>query len=186
VLGIGAVAVLMYTGRVDWPFGGRIATQGQACTPGKPLTPKQMTLRVYNGSSRSGLARQVTANLKAMGFVVTDTGNDPLEARLRTAVEIRYGEGNELAAKTVSAYFAGRIRETTDERVDPVVDVVLGPTFKRVHTRREVNRVLEKLKPTFPLSCPPGVTPPPSPSPTVTPTPKPRTSRTPSVTTTRS
>jgi hypothetical protein len=144
-----------------------------------------VTLRVYNGSNRSGLARQVSAKLKTMGFVVTDTGNDPLEEPLKDAVEIRYGVGNELAAQTVSAYFAGRNQQTPDERADLVVDVVLGPSFRRVHSRREANRILEKLKPTLPLSCPPGVTPPPSPSPTKSPTTKPKPSRTASVATTR-
>jgi hypothetical protein len=124
------------------------------------------------------LARQVAAQLKATGFVIAETGNDPLEEQVKSAVEIRYGGGNELVAQTLGAYFAGRIHRTEDDRTNVVVDVVLGPSFKRVHTRREANRILERLKPTLPLTCPPGVTPPPSPSPTVSPTTKPRPSPT--------
>jgi hypothetical protein len=156
----------MYTGRVAWPFGGRVNVSAQVCTPTKPLAPKQIHVRVYNGSSRSGLAKSVGAQLKALGFVVQETGNDPLEAKVTTAVEIRYGYAGELAGKTATAYFRGKVRQRTDDRTNEVVDVVLGPKFTRVHTRQETNRALAALRPTLPLSCPPGVTPPPTPTPT--------------------
>jgi hypothetical protein len=162
----------MYTGRVAWPFGGRVNVSADVCTPSKPLPPKQIHVRVYNGSSRAGLAKSVAAQLKALGFVVQETGNDPLEAKVTTAVEIRFGEEGELAGKTASAYFAGKIRQRTDERTNDVVDVVLGPKFTRVNTRREANRVLTGPRSGLPLTCPPGVTPP-TPTPTPKATPKP-------------
>ena len=113
------------------------------------------------------MARTVAAQLKALGFIVQETGNDPLEAKLRGGVEIRFGQAGELAGKTATAYFAGRVRQRLDEeRTNEVIDVVLGPTFARVHTRQETNRALAALRPTLPLSCPPGVTPPPTPTPT--------------------
>jgi hypothetical protein len=180
VLGIGAVAGLMYTGRVAWPFGGRVDTSAQVCTPSKPLPPKQIRVRVYNGSTRAGLARVVANQLKALGFLVQETGNDPLELKLRSSVEIRYGTGGELAGKTATAYFAGTSRQRLDpERASDVIDVVLGPTFRRVHTRREANRALATLAPKLPLVCPPGVTPPPTPTPTKTPAPSTTPGRTP-------
>jgi hypothetical protein len=166
VLGLGALAGLMYTGRVAWPFGGRVTVSAPVCTPSKPVAPKQIHVRVYNGSNRGGLAKSVGAQLKALGFVVQETGNDPLEAKVTTAVEIRYGDAGELAGKTATAYFAGKIRQRPDDRTNEVVDVVLGPKFTRVHTRQEANRALVALRPKLPLSCPPGVTPPPTPTPT--------------------
>jgi len=166
VLGLGTLAGLMYTGRVAWPFGGRVNVSTQLCTPTPPLPPKQIHVRVYNGSSRSGLAKTVAAQLKALGFVVQETGNDPLEAKVTTEVEIRFGDEGEIAGKTASAYFAGKIRQRTDDRTNDVVDVVLGPKFKRVNTRREISRALVTVRKTMPLSCPPGVTPPPTPTPT--------------------
>ena len=64
VLGLGTLAGLMYTGRVAWPFGGRVNVSTQLCTPTPPLPPKQIHVRVYNGSTRSGLAKTVAAQLK--------------------------------------------------------------------------------------------------------------------------
>ena len=130
VLGLGTVAGLMYTGRVAWPFGGRVNVSTQLCTPTSPLPPKKIHVRVYNGSNRSGLARTVAGQLKALGFVVQETGNDPLEAKVTTAVEIRFGDGGELAGKTASAYFAGKIRQRRDDRTNDLVDVVLGPKLQ--------------------------------------------------------
>jgi hypothetical protein len=179
VLGLGALAGLMYTGRVAWPFGGRVNVSTQVCTPSAPLPPKQIHVRVYNGSSRAGLAKTVAAQLKALGFVVQETGNDPLESKVTAAVEIRFGEAGELAGKTASAYFAGKTRQRTDDRTNQVVDVVLGPRFKRLNTRRETNRALNAARPNMPLSCPPGVTPPPTPTPTPTPAKKARPTPTP-------
>jgi hypothetical protein len=163
----------MYTGRVAWPFGGRVNVSAQVCTPSKPLPPKQIHVRVYNGSNRAGLAKSVAGQLKALGFVVQETGNDPLEAKITTAVEIRFGDSGELAAKTISAYFAGKVRQRTDDRTNELVDVVLGPKFTRLNTKRETTRALTGARSTLPLTCPPGVTPPPTPTPTPTAKPKP-------------
>ena len=93
--------------------------------------------------------------------MVQETGNDPLEAKVTTAVEIRFGDGGEIAGKTASAYFAGKIRQRRDDRTNDLVDVVLGPKYKRLNTRRETTRALAVARPTMPLSCPQGVTPPP-------------------------
>jgi hypothetical protein len=171
VLGLGTLAGLMYTGRVAWPFGGRVNVSAQVCTPSKPLPPKQIHVRVYNGSNRSGLAKTVAAQLKSLGFVVQETGNDPLEAKLTTPVEVRFGEEGEVAGKTASAYFAGKIRQRPDDRTNEVVDVVLGPKFARLNTKRETARALAGARKSMPLICPLGVTPPPTPTPTPTPTP---------------
>jgi hypothetical protein len=130
---------------------------------------------VYNGSNRSGLAKTVAAQLKSLGFVVQETGNDPLEAKITTAVEIRYGDSGELAGKTSSGYFAGKVRQRNDGRTNDVVDVVLGPKFTRVNSKREATRILTAPHANLPLTCPPGVTPPPTP----TPTPKPKATPTP-------
>jgi hypothetical protein len=103
---------------------------------------------------------------------VQETGNDPLEAKVTTAVEIRFGETGELAGKTTSAYFAGKIRQRLDEeRTNEIVDVVLGPKFTRLNTRRETTRALTAARSSMPVSCPPGVTPPPTPTPTPSKTP---------------
>jgi hypothetical protein len=162
VLGVGFVAWLTYSGVVPWPFGGKVNAAQSVCSRSKPLPPQQITLRVYNGSTRRGLAASVSAQLKAYGFNVQDTGNDPLEAKLRTAIELRHGDSGKLAVLTVRAYLAGKVRDVRDDRQADTVDVVLGPSFTHVHTRREANRALAALAPQLPMTCPAGVTPAPS------------------------
>jgi hypothetical protein len=159
VLGVGCVAWLTYSGVVPWPFGGKVNTSQTICTRSKPLPPQQITVRVYNGSNRKGLAATVSAQLKGFGFDVEETGNDPLESKLRTAIELRHGDTSDLAALTTRAYLVGKIRDVRDDRQSDTVDVVLGPSFSRVHTRREANRALAALTPYLPLTCPASVTP---------------------------
>ena len=160
VLGVGCVAWLTYSGVVPWPFGGKVNTSQRICTRSKPLPPRQITVRVYNGSSRKGLAATVSAQLKGFGFQVEEPANDPLEAKLRTPIELRHGDSGDLAALTTRAYLLGKIRDVRDDRQSDTVDVVLGPSFSRVHTRREANQALAGLTPYLPLTCPAGVAPP--------------------------
>lgn len=160
VIVVGLLAWLTYLGWVPWPFGGAVNVTQTACTRSEPLPPKKITLRVYNGSERRGLAGQVAVQLKAFGFNVQETGNDPLEAKLRTPIEIRHGDSGDLAALTTTAYLSGRVRDVVDDRLSDSVDVVLGPAFTRVHTRREVAQALAGLTPRLPLTCPRGSSPP--------------------------
>jgi hypothetical protein len=62
------------------------------------------------------------------------------------------------------------MRQRPDDRTNDVVDVVLGPTFTRVHTRAETTKALHVIAPTLPMTCPAGVTPPtPTPTPSKAP-----------------
>jgi LytR cell envelope-related transcriptional attenuator len=160
VLIVGLVAWLIYSGALAWPFGGKVTTTQSVCTRSKPLSPHEITLRVYNGSDRTGLAASVSAQLTAYGFTVQETGNDPLEAKLRTPIEVRHGASGKLAALTTKAYLLGKVRDVRDDRQADTVDVVLGPKFTRLHNRREANRALAALQRSLPLTCPAGVTPP--------------------------
>jgi LytR cell envelope-related transcriptional attenuator len=162
VLAVGSVGWLTYSGVVPWPFGGKVNTSQSICTRSKPELPQEITLRVYNGSNRRGLAASVSAQLKAYGFNVQETGNDPLEAKLRTPIELRHGSSGKLAALTIRAYLAGKVHDVRDDRQADTVDVVLGPSFTGVHTRREANGALAALAGSLPLTCPAGVTPSPS------------------------
>jgi len=158
VLVLGLLAYMTFLGDISWPFGGKVDVTANLCTRSKPLQPSKITLRVYNGSDRKGLAVQVTRQLQAFGFAVEDTGNDPLEAKLTTPLEIRHGENGVLAAKTTQAYLIGKVHEVVDDRQSESVDVVLSKSFTRVKTRKEVAAALVALTNTLPKNCPPGVT----------------------------
>jgi hypothetical protein len=168
VLVLGLVAWLTYSGVVPWPFGGSVSVAQNVCTHSQPLPPKKITVRVFNGSSRDGLASQVAGQLKGLGFAVKGTGNDPLETKIKSAAEIRHGENGDLAAATIVAYVVGKTKDVQDDRQDGTIDLVLGPSFARLHSKGELKKSLAAVTSTLPMTCPAGVTPTPA-----TPTPKP-------------
>ncbi|HYJ76792.1 MAG TPA: LytR C-terminal domain-containing protein, partial [Kineosporiaceae bacterium] len=173
VLVVGFIAWLTYAGVVPWPFGGTVSAAQNVCTHSQPLPPKKISVRVFNGSSRDGLAGDVAGRLKGLGFAVKATGNDPLETKIRTAVEIRHGENGDLAAATMVAYVVGKTKDVQDDRQDATIDLVLGPSFARLHTKAELKKSLAAVTSRLPMTCPLGVTPPstatPRPSASVTP-----------------
>jgi hypothetical protein len=174
VLVVGFLAWLTYVGVVPWPFDGTARVAQSVCTHSQPPPPKAISVRVFNGSSRDGLAGQVAAQLKKLGFAVKATGNDPLEASIRTQVEIRHGEEGDIAAATMSAYVVGRSKDVQDDRRDGSIDLVLGPSFTRLHSKSELKKSLAAVTSTLPMTCPPGVTPTATPTPTASTTPKAR------------
>jgi hypothetical protein len=165
VVALGCLAWLTYAGVVPWPFGGSVTVAQNVCTHSKPLAPKKISVRVFNGSGRDGLARQVAAQLKALGFAVKTTGNDPLESRIKTQVEIRHGDSGDVAAATMSAYVVGRADDVQDDRQDSSIDLVLGPSFSRLHSKSELKKSLAAVTASLPMTCPQGVTPTPSATP---------------------
>jgi LytR cell envelope-related transcriptional attenuator len=184
VLALGLLAWLTYAGVVPWPFGGKVTVAQNVCTHSQPLPPKKITVRVFNGSSRDGLAGQVAGKLKGLGFAVKTTGNDPLEAKIKTAVEIRHGENGDVAAATMSAYVVGKAKDVQDDRQDTSVDLVLGPSFTRLHSKSELKKSLAAVTSTLPMTCPLGATPPPTATPTHTASVPPKARVTPRPTTT--
>ena len=89
------------------------------------LTPKQVTVLVYNGGFTSGLGSKVGQALKTAGFEVAKTTNS--KERITKTI-IRSGENNTDAAKLVASYFIEPTMET-DSRVDGTVDVMVGSDF---------------------------------------------------------
>lgn len=92
---------------------------------GKVLTPKDVTVRVYNGGRTSGLAGKVGAALKAKGFKVPVTSNT--EERVRTTI-ILGGKADNPEVLLVAAHFV-KATIRADKRVDGTVDVLVGTEF---------------------------------------------------------
>jgi hypothetical protein len=106
---------------------GRAAAVG-ACAAAATVDAHTVKLRVYNASTREGLARTVASQLTRRGFVVLATANDPLlDLRPVTTgwAEVRYGPAGTRQAQLVSAHVPGS-RLFRDGRKDAVVDVALG------------------------------------------------------------
>jgi hypothetical protein len=97
--------------------------------PVKPAARGDVTVTVFNGSGRSGLAAQAASGLTRAGFKVGATGNADSQNYTRT--EIRYGSGGEAAARAVLAVVpSARLVQRSD--VSGGVQLVLGSDFSSV------------------------------------------------------
>jgi hypothetical protein len=119
-----------------------------ACAAAAALDPHTVKLRVYNASTRQGLARTVATQFTRRGFVVLATANDPLlDLRPVTTgwAEIRYGAAGARQAQLVSAHVPGA-RLYRDGRKDAIVDVALGQAFKRLSTPAEMAKAMAAIQ----------------------------------------
>ncbi|KQC39868.1 LCP family protein [Frankia sp. ACN1ag] len=126
--------------RIVSPLGGRVegasssgdagAGAGPALAPGATAAPSQVRVTVYNGSSRSGLASQVTGALTSKGFHARNAGN--ASALTHVTSRVIYGPGQDAEARTVAAAVPGS-SVLADSSVTGV-QLVLGSGFTEVVT----------------------------------------------------
>ncbi|BAX94474.1 LCP family protein [Mycobacterium shigaense] len=91
-------------------------------------SPEDITVRVSNATSQSGLATTVTGQLKQNGFNVMSPDDYSSQVNATTVL---FSAGNEQAAATVASTFASPKLERVSG-YGQVVQVVLGPDFKSV------------------------------------------------------
>lgn len=91
-------------------------------------SPSEVTVRVSNATTQSGLATTATSQLKRDGFNVMSPDDYPSSVGTTTVL---FSPGNEEAAATVASSFANsRVQRVSG--YGQVVQVVLGPDFKAV------------------------------------------------------
>ncbi|WP_170323952.1 LytR C-terminal domain-containing protein [Cryptosporangium phraense] len=117
--------------------------------------PKQVKVRVYNGTDEAGLAQKVQKALKQRGFQVIAVGNDPQGEPVTQTAQIRYGPTGAGAAQLLQATVQGSVI-VDDAREDNSVDVVLGIAYKDLTKAEDIPAALESLEPLQP-SASPGV-----------------------------
>lgn len=101
--------------------------------PTMQIKPGVIHLNVLNASGINHLASDAASELKWRGFQVISDGNDPNPDNLKEPkwAQIRYGSNGRQIALTL----AEQVQHATlhqDNRVDPSVDLVLGPDFQFV------------------------------------------------------
>ena len=96
-------------------------------------SPGQITVNVYNASSRHGLAASTAALLKQRGFTIGKVTNDPLKANLTAPAQIRGGTAGSTGMRVIAAEVSGAQLQQ-DSRVDNSVDLVLGTSFSALTT----------------------------------------------------
>jgi hypothetical protein len=94
----------------------------------KGPAPADVSVNVYNATSRTGLAARTATELRKRGFKVATVANDPLRADVRGVAQVRHGPGGTAGAAVVLPLVKGAAR-VQDSRTDATVDLVLGERF---------------------------------------------------------
>ncbi|MGN6751496.1 MAG: LytR C-terminal domain-containing protein [Intrasporangium sp.] len=105
-----------------------------ACTtvkPVEPLRPADVSVNVYNGTKRHGLAGSTSQALAKRGFKIKKVANDPLKQTITKSAEIRYGEPGKQSAELLAQQVPGAAL-VKDKRKDDTVDLVIGNAWKQL------------------------------------------------------
>lgn len=141
IVGLSVLAGGVWLRVLDRVDAGASTAAGCGTATTGPADPRRIQVRVYNGTDREGLAKQVAGELRSRGFVVLSTANDPLVdiREVRGSAEIRYGPKGAKQADMVRRQVPGA-KVFKDVREDAVVDVALGSAYQRLATSAELSR----------------------------------------------
>jgi hypothetical protein len=89
------------------------------------LTPKQVSVNVYNGGAKAGTAAAVAGILRKRGFHVAKVANEPNGDKI-SGVALRGTEANGPEMRLIAGQVKGKVKPTADARPDHTVDLVLG------------------------------------------------------------
>ena len=158
--GLGAAAI--FTGSLSLPFFARdfakvptpTASQDPyPCPPAGalPVAANQITVKVFNATTRVGLAGATGAALTERGFIVASAEN--ATATYDGTARIIFGVTGVAQAYTLAAHIDGAVL-VLDPRADASLDVALGAEFAELKPLDTVT-----LDPAAPLVAPAGCTP---------------------------
>jgi hypothetical protein len=121
------------------------ALPSPACPPGtRPVhaklpQPTDISVRVYNATSRPALATQVATELTARGLTVLKVADSD---RPYPQTLLRHGPDGLGAAWLLRAYFPDARTDYEAQQQGPSVDVIVGPSFVKVPAATEINRAI--------------------------------------------
>jgi hypothetical protein len=129
VLLVVLIALLAVGGWFGWrALTGPIAKPSTPCdaqTISGTIASSQVSVRVYNGGSKKGLAASIETQLSGKGFLVPAVGNTN-DTVTQTTVVGQSADAPEV--QLVAAFFPDAIVKA-DNRTDHSVDVLVGDTF---------------------------------------------------------
>lgn len=105
-----------------------VTTAAPSPTPTQ-LPNSKISVNVYNGSNRSGLAKTTADRLRTARFKVVAVDNDPLGTRYDGVAVVRYGPNAKEEARILLALVKGSVPEV-DARTSKVIDLVLGSRWE--------------------------------------------------------
>ena len=108
----------------------------------------QVTINLYNGTSRIGLADQIGGEFENRGFNVGKMETAPEGLLYEGVALITFGPDAVGSSWLVSAYFlADEAKMSFDrERTGAEVDVTLGAKFQQLATSTEVNQSIAQMQ----------------------------------------
>jgi hypothetical protein len=93
------------------------------------LQPADVSINVYNATSRNGLAAAIAKVARQRGFKVKSVRNDPKKKTIKGVAEIRYGpDGKESAA--LLKLHVPKATLVDDKRKGDTIDLVAGDAWK--------------------------------------------------------
>ncbi len=151
VIGVLAVAAIVFVvvALVRDTQGDALADDG--CPEGAPLAdvslpedPKDVKVKILNGTSTADLADRVSTDFRNRGFSMQKAGAS--KTKFDRIAIIRYGPKAVGDAQLIKAYFLGRAKpEYNAKRKDDVVEIVIGSSYAQLATSTEVNQSLVEL-----------------------------------------
>jgi hypothetical protein len=137
--------------------GGTASAAAGTCAPKKavPTTaavalpkPAQITVNVFNATTRSGLAKTTADELKKRGFKVGQVGNAPAQFDKKVAgtgvlVGVPAASGTSLSVLGVQ--LPGAARKMDAARKDASVDLIIGNGFRALAAPADATKALAAL-----------------------------------------
>jgi hypothetical protein len=136
--------------RVSPSAGSSAGTKGAAAP-----RPGQITVNVYNATTRSGLAKSTADELKKRGFKIGDVGNASKEFDKKvkgTGVLLGPTSSLNSSLPVLATQLSGAERRTDAARKGADIDLIIGNTFKTLTTKPAADKALATLTSPSPTS----------------------------------
>jgi hypothetical protein len=120
------------------------ATASPAALP----KPAQITVNVFNATTRSGLAKTTADELKKRGFRIGEVGNASKEYDKKvTGTGVLLGPASSLhtSLPVLATQLTTAERRTDTARTGTAIDLILGNGFKALDTRTEATKAMTAL-----------------------------------------
>jgi len=109
-----------------------------------PDNPAEVTIKVFNGTTKVGLAEAVTSEFQNRKFKTQKATEN--RKKFKGVAQLRYGPAAVGKAHLLKAYFLAQADPLYDpKRKGVVVDVVIGSQYQSLATSTEVNQSLVEL-----------------------------------------
>lgn len=122
---------------------------------GERIRTRQVTVSVYNGGSRAGLAEQTLESLTRRGFVAGSVGNAPSDIKVRR-VQVWSTVEDDVRARLVARHLGKRTIRYADEDLGPGVDVIVGDKFRGLVKAKRSLRVKSEQQVCLPVESAPA------------------------------